>query len=121
MKTQNSPLKTTSNSTQITVKAKHTLADYFDALYTARNYYDAMRLEANLPKKPLPPLQLILEAYTVCMAYIEAHKMPAINLVKALARLDADKIVAVWLMYKHPNLNLKLGNKQIIVTNTTPL
>ena len=119
MDKQTSQSETTSTTTKITVKANLTLADYFDALYTARNYYDAMRLGAEIPKKPLPQLTVMLEAYTICMAYVQAHKLPPMNLVKALSRLDQDKIVAIWLLYKHPNLNIKVGNKQII-TQTVP-
>lgn len=119
MQTSNSQSGTTSPNTQITVKAKKSLADYFDMLYTARNYYDAMRLGAEIPKKKLPPLSDMLDAYTICMAYAEAKSLPPPNLVKALTRLDTEKIVAIWLLHQHPNCNMTIGDKQIVVLNTS--
>jgi hypothetical protein len=111
---QSAPLKQS-----ITVKKHYTLSRYIDILFIIRNYYDAMRLGTQQPSQPLPSLSDMLDAYTICMAYAEAKPLPSINLVKALMRLDADKIVAIWLFNQRPNCNITIGNKQIVVLNTS--
>lgn len=98
---------------QISVKKRVDLASYFGMVYTLKAYYDAMKQGAELPKKKLPPLQDLIDAHTIVLAYIEAKQANVhINLIKAM--LGIEELVAVWLFYNAPNYNIQLGHYQLV-------
>ncbi len=80
-----------------------------------------MKSGSKFPYNPLPSLNHMLDAYMVALAYVDEKPLPPLKLVSALAKIDQSKIVATWLLYQEPNLNIKVGTKQIVVVNTDKL
>lgn len=99
-----------------TAKKTIQLADYFGIMYLTRAYYEAMKHKKELPTKPLPDLQDLLDAQSITMAYVQA-KEANVPIKLFMALLKPEQVVAVWLFYNEPALNIKLGNYQLLALN----
>ena len=85
----------------ITVKKNLSLAEYYNIIYLAFDYFQAMRKGQTTPEKPLPELSTILEAFYIVKAYLAANPAKANLKVWSMVRkMDQDKIVAVWLLWQ---------------------
>jgi hypothetical protein len=97
---------------EIRCKKEHDLASYFNIVHLTKAYYDAMRHNKPLPEKPLPELQYLLDANTIVKAYVKGRRTSSIKLYMAL--LKVEDVVAVWLFYNEPSLNMRLGDYQLL-------
>jgi len=106
----------TNTRQRITVKKKYTLELYKEIVFLTKDYYNAIKNNKPLPTKPLPDLNIVLEAATVVNAYMTSiHISPTIKLYNSC--LDAKTIVTVWLFANEPTLNIKLGSYQLLAIN----
>ena len=114
----NKQTQITSQGLRQEFKLKKTLqlADYFGIMYLTRRYYEAMKNAKPLPEKALPDLQDLLDAQNITMAYVQA-KEANVPIKLFMALLKPEQVVAVWLFYNEPNLNIKLGNYQLLALN----
>jgi hypothetical protein len=75
-----------------------------------------MKKGNELPERPLPELQDLLDAQSITLAYIQA-KEANVPIKMFMALLKPEQVVAVWLFYNEPTLNIKLGNYQLLAIN----
>lgn len=101
---------------ELRVKKTRQLADYFGIMYLTRAYYEAMKNKTELPERALPELQDLLDAQSITMAYVQA-KNASTPIKLFMSLLKPEQVVAVWLFYNEPTLNIRLGNYQLLALN----